>query len=92
MSVEATTDTTRRRKAPGLFKRGAIWWTKVYVNGRPVRESTGCRQWEAAKRLLDQRRGRIAAGESMLPRMDRILYDEAAADLRATISRTARGT
>lgn len=77
-----TTEKKRRQKAPGLFRRGSIWWTKVSVNGRPVRESTGRRKWEDAKRVLDQRRGRVAAGEPLLPRVDRITYDEAVKDLR----------
>jgi len=24
-----------------LYRRGQVWWMKYYVNGRPVRESTG---------------------------------------------------
>ena len=55
---------------------------KYYVNGRPVRESTGTEKETEAKRFLDGRRGRAATGQPMLPRADRVRYDEAAADLR----------
>jgi integrase len=70
-------------RIPGLYRRGRIWWAKYYVNGRPVRESTGTEKETEAKRFLDTRRGRAAAGMPMLPRADRVRYDEAAKDLRA---------
>lgn len=45
---------------------GGIWWVKYYVNGRPIRESTGV-AGEAdkgppaeAKRFLKAREGRVA--------------------------------
>src|SRR5262249_11763940 len=38
-------------------------------------------KWEDAKRVLDQRRGRVATGDPLPPRVDRVTYDEAAADL-----------
>jgi hypothetical protein len=69
-------------RVPGLYRRGNIWWCKYYVNGRPVRESTGTEKETEAKRFLDGRRGRVATGQPMLPRADRVRYDEAAADLR----------
>ena len=25
-----------------IYQRGRIYWVKYYVDGRPVRESTGC--------------------------------------------------
>lgn len=82
MRIETTTGRKQRRKAPGLFLRGSTWWTKVYVNGQSIRQSTGCRKWEDAKRVLDQRRGRVADGAPVLPRADRVRYEEAAKDLR----------
>ncbi|PYM53798.1 MAG: site-specific integrase [Candidatus Rokuibacteriota bacterium] len=68
-----------------LYKQPSsrIWWAKYYVNGRPVRESTGTPNEEEAKRFLRVREGQAAAGQPVLPRADRIRYDEAAADLRA---------
>lgn len=80
--TESATKPRKKKPAPGLYLRGGVYWTKVYVTGRPRRESTECRTWEAAKRVLDQRRGRVADGAPPPPRMDRIRYDEIAADLR----------
>src|SRR5436309_5898857 len=65
-----------------LSLRGTRWWLKYYVDGKPVRESTGTTKEKEAKRILALRVGRAAAGEPIPPRVDRITYDEAAADLR----------
>src|SRR6266850_4879855 len=42
-------DTTRA----GLYRRGRVWWCKYYVNGRPVRESTGAEKEGEAKRFFE---------------------------------------
>jgi len=65
---------------------GRIWWVKYYVNGRPVRESTGSEKETEARRFLKAREGRVATGQPLLPRMDRIRYEEIAADLRQHLS------
>jgi hypothetical protein len=80
-----------------LYRRGQVWWVKYYVNGRPVRESTGVdgdggTAPAEARRFLKGREGRVANGEPMLPRADRVRYQEAAADLRQHYATTgARG-
>ena len=51
---------------------GRIWWVKYYVNGRPIRESTGTDKETLARRMLQERVGRAAAGLPVLPRADRI--------------------
>jgi len=48
-----------------------------------VRESTRTTDKEAAKRPLKDKEGRAARGEIMLPRVDRVTFDEARADLVA---------
>lgn len=70
------------RHVPGLYRRGRVWWCKYYVNGRPVRESTGAEKEGEAKRFLDGRKGRVATGQPILPRADRVRYDDVATDLR----------
>ena len=62
--------------------RGRIWWVKYYVNGRPVRESTGTEMETEAKRFLKEREGRAAEGQPIVHRVDRIRYEELAHDLR----------
>lgn len=61
---------------------GRIFWIKYYLNGRPIRESTGAEKETEAKRFLKEREGRAATGQPILPRVDRIRYDEIAQDLR----------
>jgi integrase len=67
-----------------LYRRklSTKWWCKYYVNGRPVRESTGTSKETEARCFLKAREGRVATGQPILPRVDRIRYEEAAADLR----------
>jgi len=64
-----------------------VWWAKYYVNGRPMRESTGVSADTKtppadAKQFLKECEGRVAMGHPMLPRADGVRYEEAAADLR----------
>jgi integrase len=68
-------------------RRSEVWWAKYYQNGRPVRESTGVAADtdtppQEARRFLKEREGRVATGQPILPRADRIRYEEIAADLR----------
>jgi integrase len=63
-------------------KNSRFWWAKYYVNGRPVRESTGAEKETDARRFLKQREGRVAVGAPITPRADRVRFEEAEADLR----------
>ncbi len=65
-----------------LYRRGALFWVKYYVNSRPVRESTHTDLETEARRFLKEREGRVAVGQPVLPRVDRIRYDDIADDLR----------
>jgi len=55
---------------------------KYYHNGKPIRESTETEKETEARRVLKDREGRVASGQPVLPRADRITYEKAAADLR----------
>jgi len=72
-----------------LYQRGRVWWVKYYVDGRPIRESTGVASAEdqgpphEATRFLKRREGRAAAGLPTLPHADRVRYEEARDDLKA---------
>ena len=57
-------------------------WLKYYVNGRAIRESTRTDKLSEAKRMLDERKGRAAIGLPIPRRLDRIRYEDIAADLR----------
>ena len=64
-----------------LYKRGRIWWMKYYRNGHPIRESTGTDKETEAKRFLKEREGAVATGRPILPRADKVLFEELAQDL-----------
>jgi integrase len=74
----------------GLYQRGNIFWTKVYQHGRPIYQSTGTSNLTEAKRILDVRRGAAQRGESVLPRVDRVRWEEAQADLIAYYEATGK--
>lgn len=80
---ESKTDHTKEEEEMRgmLYQRGKIWWIKCYAAGRPVRESTGTTKKSEAARILAQKVGRAAAGEPVLPRADRICYEEVREDL-----------
>jgi integrase len=70
--------------------RSRIWWVKYYVNGHPVRESTGTEKEKAARDFLKSREGRAADGAPVLPRADRVRYEEVADDLRRSYETTGK--
>src|SRR5437867_3738300 len=70
--------------ARGLYKRpNSEFWYYDYIDstGKRVRESTKTTDREAAQRILDDKRGRVARGEVVLQRADRVTFDEARQDL-----------
>ena len=69
-----------RKNASGRV--GKIWWCKYYQNGRPIRESTNTTKKTEAKRFLKEREGRVATGQAILPKADRVPYEELANDLQ----------
>ena len=71
----------RRKKRDG--KDAPIWWIKYYINGKPIRESTGITKETEAKRFLKEREGMVAIGQPLIPRADRIPYETIATELKA---------
>lgn len=68
------------------LKTGApcrVWWVQYYVNGKRVKESTHSAKEADAKTLLKEREGRVARGEPVVARMDRVSYETCRADLEA---------
>jgi integrase len=49
--------------AGSIYQRGNIWWVKVHVDGKPIRESSGSEKYEDAKRLRDKLLGQKHRGE-----------------------------
>lgn len=70
-----------------------VWWMKYSAAGRVIRQTTGTTDKRTAQRFLDSRVGRAAEGQPILPRADRVRYEEAAEDLRQHYATTgSRGT
>jgi len=78
----------RRRRRDGSY--GSVFWVKYYADGRPVRESTGAKNQKQAERFLRGREGRIALGQPLMPRADRVRYEEIADDLKRYYETTGK--
>ena len=63
-----------------LYQRGTIWWVKYYRNGRPIRESTGTDKETEAKRFLKLREGDVASGRLIIPRVEKVKFEDLAED------------
>lgn len=63
-----------------LYLRGNIWWVKYYRNGRPIRESTGTEKETEARKFLKLREGQVAQGKRVLPRAERLRFEELSED------------
>jgi integrase len=61
-------------------KDSKYWWLDYYRNGRRIRESSGTTKKTVAKAILKDREGRIARGEPVSLRAERVLFDELAED------------
>ena len=59
----------------------AVWWLSFYADGKRIRESSGTTNKRKAEDLLKEREGRAVTGQLILPRVDKIRYAEARADL-----------
>jgi integrase len=76
-------DHGRTDVCPGCGARfSPVWWIKYYDNGKAVRESTETEKETVARQKLKTQEGKVATGQPILPRVNKILYDEAAKDLR----------
>lgn len=71
----------KRRLPDGTVREGAHWWIKYYWNGRCFRESTNSAKESEAKRLLKIREGHIGEGKFPGLKVEKITFDELAADL-----------
>lgn len=60
---------------------GRIWWIRYYRAGRRFEESSGSKKKSAAIDLLKKREGDVAHGLAVSPKIGRLRFEEAAADL-----------
>lgn len=68
------------KKAPGLYKQPGCktWMISYYQNGKKIRESTGLTDFQAARQLRNQRLGKIADGEVIDLKTNRITVSDLA--------------
>jgi hypothetical protein len=64
-----------------LKRRGKIWWIRWYRGDRRYEESSHSDKKGIARDLLKKREGHVAHGVAVTPKMERLRFDEAAADL-----------
>src|SRR5437764_1221275 len=60
---------------------GRIWWIRYYRAGKRHEESSGSKKKSAAIDLLKKREGDVAHGLAVSPKIGRLRFEEAAADL-----------
>ena len=71
----------KSKQADGSYKELPTWWIKYRQHGRAMRESTGTTKETVARRILRAREGDVEHGIPITPKMGRITFNEAAADL-----------
>src|SRR5579862_5127057 len=65
-----------------LYKRGKnVWWIRYSSSGRPIRESSHSTKESDARRLLKLREGDVERGVPISPRVGRLRFEEAVADV-----------
>ena len=64
-----------------LRRRGSIWWVRYYRNGKRYEESSGSDKKGKAIDLLKIREGDGAHGIPVTPKIGRLRFEEAAADV-----------
>jgi integrase len=70
-----------RSQKTGQYLQSAIWWIKYYRDGKAIRESSESEKEKDAKNLLKQREGDVIRGVPIVPRANRIRFEEMIADL-----------
>jgi integrase len=59
-----------------IYRRGNVWWVKVYIGGQPHRESSKSEKYDDAKRLRDKLLGQKYRGELSGGHPDRVTVGE----------------
>ena len=70
----------KKKRADGTIIELPTLWIKYYHNGKMCRESTHTDKERIAKKILADREGQIAAGKFTGLRVEKVLFDELAAD------------
>ena len=73
----------KRRMPDGTIREGAQWWVKYYRHGQCYRESSKSQKEADAKRLLRIREGQIEEGKFSGLKIEKVLFEELADDLKS---------
>ncbi|MCH7923528.1 MAG: tyrosine-type recombinase/integrase [Nitrospinae bacterium] len=74
-----------------VYLRGDRYWIKYYKDGKPIRESSGSTKKSEAVKLMKEREGRVARGEPLSLRVERITVDELLSDVLADYETNNKG-
>ena len=70
------------KTSDGKLHERPTWWLKYHQNGRAIRESTGTTKETVARRMLRLREGDVERGIPVSPRLGRLTFEEASADIQ----------
>src|ERR1041384_5967518 len=70
----------RWKRKNGKLYQSPYWWIAFYHRGKEIRESSNSRKESDAKKLLKQKATAIQGG-NIMPREDKITFDELAIDI-----------
>ena len=75
----------RKKRDPETkqLKETGPFWIGYFIDGHPRREGTGTWKHKEAERILKEREGRVAKGEQIPLRADRVRVEELLDDLKA---------
>lgn len=72
--------------------RSPFWWLDYWQNGKRIRESSETTSRKQAEKMLKEREGRVAIGQPVDVRRNRLTFDEAIADVMADYRANGRKT
>jgi len=75
-----------------LRKRGQVWWIRYYVDGHRYEESSGSKLKREATTLLRQREGDLSKGLPVSPKVGRLTFTQAVAQVVADYKANSRST
>ncbi len=67
-----------RRGSGSVYRRGRSFWLSYYRDGQRIREPVRTKDSAEARRLLNQKLGRIAEGTFTGPEADRVTFEQLA--------------
>jgi integrase len=71
----------KQKMKDGTYRELPTFWLQYRQNGELIRESSGTKKETVARRMLKVREGDIEKGIPVVPKRDKVTFDEAAADV-----------